>query len=40
MIGLRYQLKSIRKDKMCIISFFLPVVMAILINFMGTIDDV
>ena len=38
MIGLRYQLKSIKKDKMCIISFFLPVVMAILINFMGTID--
>ncbi|MCC0685891.1 ABC transporter permease [Clostridioides sp. ZZV15-6383] len=38
MIGLRYQLKSIRKDKMCIISFFLPVVMAILINFMGSID--
>lgn len=38
LIGLRYQLKSIRKDKMCIISFFLPVVMAILINFMGSID--
>ncbi|NMS89586.1 ABC transporter permease [Clostridioides difficile] len=38
MIGLRYQLKSIRKDKMCIISFFLPVIMAILITFMGRID--
>lgn len=37
-MGLHYQLKSIRKDKICIISFFLPVVMAILINFMGTID--
>ncbi|MCC0650527.1 ABC transporter permease, partial [Clostridioides sp. ZZV15-6598] len=38
MIGLRYQLKSIRKDKMCIISFFLPIVMAVLINIVGTID--
>ncbi|MCC0680864.1 ABC transporter permease [Clostridioides sp. ES-S-0005-03] len=38
MIGLRYQLKSIRKDKMCIISFFLPIVMAVLINLVGTID--
>lgn len=38
LIGLRYQLKSIRKDKMCIISFFLPIVMAVLINLVGTID--
>lgn len=38
LIGLRYQLKSIRKDKMCIISFFLPIVMAVLINIVGTID--
>lgn len=38
MDGIIYQLKSVRKDKMCIMSFFLPVVLAILLTAMGGVD--
>lgn len=38
MKGLIYQLKSVRKDKFCIMSFLLPVVVAIALNFVGSID--
>lgn len=38
MKGLIYQLKSVRKDKFCIMSFLLPVVVAIVLNFVGSID--
>lgn len=38
MKGLLYQLKSVRKDKFCIMSFFLPVAAAIALNFVGSID--
>lgn len=37
MRGLIYQLKSVRKDKFCIMSFFLPVVAAIVLNSAGSI---
>lgn len=36
--GLHYQLKSIRKDKFCIMSFLLPLIVAFALNFVGTID--
>lgn len=38
MKGLIYQLKSVRKDKFCMMSFLLPVVVAIALNFVGSID--
>lgn len=38
MKGLRYQLKSVRKDKFCIMSFLLPVIVAIALNLAGSID--
>ena len=38
MKGWIYQLKSVRKDKFCIMSFFLPVLVAILLNFADSID--
>ena len=38
MKGLIYQLKSVRKDKFCIMSFLLPIVVAIALNFVGSID--
>ena len=38
MKGLIYQLKSVRKDKFCIMSFLLPVVVAIALNVVGSID--
>ena len=38
MKGLFYQLKNIRRDKMCILSFFLPVVMGLAITFMSDIS--
>lgn len=38
MKGLIYQLKSVRKDKFCIMSFFLPIVVAMSLNFIGSID--
>lgn len=35
MNGLKYQLKSIRRDKMCILTFFLPVIVGIIINLLS-----
>lgn len=36
--GLMYQLKSVWKDKFCIMSFLLPLIVAFILNFVGTID--
>lgn len=33
MTGFKYQLKNIRRDKLCIITFLLPIIVAIAINF-------
>ncbi len=38
MKGLLYQLKSVRKDKFCIMSFLLPIVVAMALHFIGSID--
>ncbi len=38
MKGLIYQLKSVRKDKFCIMSFLLPIVVAIALNIAGSLD--
>lgn len=38
MRGLFYQLKSVWKDKLCIMSFLLPIVVALALNFIGGID--
>ena len=38
MKGLYYQLKSVWKDKLCIMSFLLPIVVALALNFIGGID--
>ncbi|MCI8514616.1 MAG: ABC transporter permease [Lachnospiraceae bacterium] len=38
MKGLIYQLKSVRKDKFCIMSFLLPIAIAIMLNIAGSID--
>lgn len=38
MWGLIYQLKSLWKDKFCIMSFLLPIIVAVALNFIGTID--
>ncbi|MDE7310924.1 MAG: ABC transporter permease [Eubacterium sp.] len=38
MKGLIYQMKSVRKDKFCIMSFLLPVVVAMALNIVGSID--
>ena len=38
MKGLIYQLKSVRKDKFCIMSFLLPIVVAVALHFVGSID--
>lgn len=38
MKGLRYQLKSILHDKFCLMSFLLPVVVAAVLHFAGSID--
>lgn len=38
MRGLLYQLKSVWKDKFCIMSFLLPVMVALAFHFIGTID--
>ncbi len=38
MKGLIYQLKSVQKDKFCMMSFLLPVVVAVALNFVGSID--
>ena len=36
--GLIYQLKSVRKDKFCIMSFLLPLIVAFILNVIGAID--
>ena len=38
MKGWSYQLKSVRKDKFCMMSFLLPIVVAIVLNYVGSID--
>lgn len=38
MKGLIYQLKSVWKDKFCIMSFLLPILVAVALNFIGSID--
>ena len=38
MRGLKYQLKSILRDKFCLMTFLLPVLVAVALNFMGSID--
>ena len=38
MKGLRYQLKSVLKDKFCLMTFLLPIVVAAALNFVGSID--
>lgn len=38
MRGLFYQLKSVWKDKFCIMSFLLPIAVALALNFIGGID--
>lgn len=38
MRGLFYQLKSVWKDKFCMMSFFLPIVVALALKFIGGID--
>lgn len=38
MKGLRYQLKSVLHDKFCLMTFFLPIVVAVALNFVGAID--
>ena len=38
MKGLLFQLKSVRKDKFCIMSFHLPIIVAIALNFVGSFD--
>lgn len=38
MRGVVYQLKSVCKDKFCILSFFLPIIVAFALRFMGTLD--
>ena len=38
MKGLQYQIKSILKDKFCLMTFLLPIVVAAALNFMGSID--
>ena len=35
MIELRYQLKSIRRDKMCVLTFLLPVIVGLIINLLS-----
>lgn len=38
MKGLKYQLKSVLKDKFCLMTFLLPVIVAAALNFIGSID--
>lgn len=38
MLGLIYQLKSVWKDKFCMMSFLLPIIVAFALNFIGGID--
>lgn len=38
MKGLQYQLKSVLRDKFCLMTFLLPILAAAALNFMGSID--
>ncbi len=38
MKGLQYQIKSILKDKFCLMTFLLPIIVAVALNLMGSID--
>ena len=38
MRGLKYQLKSVSRDKFCLMTFLLPILVAVALNFMGSID--
>ena len=38
MRGLIYQLKSVWKDRFCMMSFLLPIIVALALNFIGGID--
>ena len=38
MNGLTYQLKSVLRDKFCLMTFLLPILVAVALNFMGSID--
>lgn len=38
MKGIQYQLKSVLKDKFCLMTFLLPIIVAVALNFMGSID--
>ena len=38
MKGLKYQLKSVLWDKFCLMTFLLPILVAVALNFMGSID--
>lgn len=38
MKGLSYQLKSVLRDKFCLMTFLLPILVAVALNFMGSID--
>ncbi len=38
MKGLKYQMKSVLRDKFCLMTFLLPVLVAVALHFMGSID--
>ena len=38
MRGLKYQLKSVLRDKFCLMTFLLPILVAAALNFMGSMD--
>lgn len=38
MKGLKYQIKSVLRDKFCLMTFLLPILAAVALNFMGAID--
>lgn len=38
MKGIKYQLKNIRRDKMCILSFLLPVIVGLAINMLSEVS--
>lgn len=38
MKGLKYQLKSVLRDKFCLMTFLLPILVAVALNFVGSID--
>ena len=38
MKGLKYQLKSVLRDKFCLMTFLLPILVAVALKFMGSVD--